>query len=73
MNKEMIVRAWKNPRYRESLAPEQREALPDNPSGKALSELGETELDIATGGRPLNTSPPICATWFLWRCRDLCD
>jgi mersacidin/lichenicidin family type 2 lantibiotic len=50
MKTEMIVRAWKDPRYRASLSAEQRAALPDFPSGKPITELEESELGLATGG-----------------------
>jgi mersacidin/lichenicidin family type 2 lantibiotic len=50
MNKDMIIRAWKDPEYRASLTREQRAALPDNPSGAALPELNEAELGRVQGG-----------------------
>ena len=50
MKREMIIRAWKDPEYRASLSVEEREALPDCPSGKALGELSEAELADAVGG-----------------------
>jgi mersacidin/lichenicidin family type 2 lantibiotic len=50
MNKDMIIRAWRDPEYRASLSPEQRATLPDNPSGKTFSELNEAELGLALGG-----------------------
>jgi mersacidin/lichenicidin family type 2 lantibiotic len=53
MNKETIIRAWRSPEYRASLSPEQRAALPQNPSGAPLTELGENELTEITGGVPL--------------------
>jgi mersacidin/lichenicidin family type 2 lantibiotic len=63
MKKEMIVRAWKDPRFRASLSPEERASLPGSPSGESLSELEETELHRIIGGlvvketelRPANT------------------
>ena len=39
MNNTMIVQAWKSPEYRASLSNEQRTALPENPSGRPLTEL----------------------------------
>jgi mersacidin/lichenicidin family type 2 lantibiotic len=50
MNSEMIVKAWKNPEYRASLLHEQRAALPENPSGRPLTELDDSDLDDVTGG-----------------------
>ncbi|WP_375768696.1 mersacidin/lichenicidin family type 2 lantibiotic [Archangium gephyra] len=61
MNKEMIIRAWKDPVYRASLSPEQRAAIPESPSGIPLNEVDESELDGVVGGRPPLTYP-ICFT-----------
>jgi mersacidin/lichenicidin family type 2 lantibiotic len=53
MKKTMIVRAWKDPAFRASLSPEERAALPESPSGKALTELDESELlEVSGGTRP---------------------
>jgi len=81
MNTEMIVQAWKDPAYRASLLPEQRAALPENPSGRPLSELEESDLDDVTGGVPVHirvTDPQICCfltyvncPTFAVVCRDL--
>lgn len=51
MKKEWIVRAWKDPAFRASLSSEERASLPDSPSGRALTELDESELLGITGGR----------------------
>ncbi|MCY1081986.1 mersacidin/lichenicidin family type 2 lantibiotic [Archangium lansingense] len=48
MNKESIVRAWKDPAYRASLSPEQRTELPEHPSG--VAELDDATLGEAVGG-----------------------
>lgn len=50
MNRETIIRAWKDPTYRASLTPEEREALPECPSGTPMTDLGEDELAAAVGG-----------------------
>ncbi|MBN1204906.1 MAG: mersacidin/lichenicidin family type 2 lantibiotic [Myxococcaceae bacterium] len=50
LTQEMIIRAWKSPAYRASLSEEQRAGLPESPSGKAMTELDEGELDAVTGG-----------------------
>ena len=52
MNKESIVRAWKDPAYRASLSPEQRAELPEHPSG--VTELDEGTLGQAVGGGGLD-------------------
>jgi mersacidin/lichenicidin family type 2 lantibiotic len=63
MNAETIIRAWKDPEFRAHLTPEQRQALPDNPSGKPASELGDDELvDVVGGLRPIQPTPPILLT-----------
>ena len=51
MKKELIVRAWKDPAFRASLSAEERATLPESPSGKALTELDESELLAIHGGR----------------------
>jgi mersacidin/lichenicidin family type 2 lantibiotic len=50
MKKEWIVRAWKDPAFRASLSAEERAALPESPSGKALTELDESALLGIIGG-----------------------
>jgi mersacidin/lichenicidin family type 2 lantibiotic len=66
MNTEAIVRAWKDPSFRASLTTEQRAAMPENPSGKPVSELDDSELEDVTGGiRVINSSPMICCTMTL--------
>ncbi|MCY1073800.1 mersacidin/lichenicidin family type 2 lantibiotic [Archangium lansingense] len=49
-NKEMIIRAWKDPQYRASLSTEERAALPESPVGPSMDALGEAELGQAVGG-----------------------
>jgi mersacidin/lichenicidin family type 2 lantibiotic len=50
MNRERIIRAWKDPEYRASLSTEDRAALPECPAGRALTELHDDELAEAVGG-----------------------
>ena len=45
MKKELIIRAWKDPAFRASLSADERASLPESPSGRALSELDESELN----------------------------
>jgi mersacidin/lichenicidin family type 2 lantibiotic len=78
MDKAMIVQAWKNPEYRASLPLEQRAALPENPSGRPLTDLEEADLDGAVGGIPVRaTHPNVCCFLtlqcpsFSLVCRDL--
>ncbi len=51
MTEDMIIRAWKDPKYRASLSPQEQAQLPEPPSGKPLRELDEEELGIVDGGR----------------------
>jgi mersacidin/lichenicidin family type 2 lantibiotic len=48
MNREDIVRAWKDPNYRSTLSKEQLAELPINPVG--TFELTEAELAEVAGG-----------------------
>ena len=47
MNKEEIVRAWKDSEYRASLTEAQRAQLPEHPAG--LIELTDEQLGVAGG------------------------
>jgi mersacidin/lichenicidin family type 2 lantibiotic len=74
MKKELIVRAWKDPAFRASLSTEERSTLPENPCGKALTDLDEGELLGIIGGRPVELEPstgcvgPIRATCGIINC-----
>jgi mersacidin/lichenicidin family type 2 lantibiotic len=48
MSTEKIIRAWKDPKYRETLHPEERAKIPEHPAG--LVELSDAELGGVTGG-----------------------
>lgn len=54
MLRDRIIRAWKDPEYRQNLSEEERELLPENPAGAI--ELTDEELDMAAGGHPPNPS-----------------
>lgn len=80
MNNTLIVQAWKNPEYRASLPREQRAALPENPSGRPLTELEDSDLADITGGDVVklrHTDPALCCFYTLQcptlsvSCRDL--
>jgi mersacidin/lichenicidin family type 2 lantibiotic len=65
MNAETIIRAWKDPEFRASLTSEQRQALPESPSGRPLTELNEDDLEDAVGGAlTIRATRPIYATHF---------
>ncbi len=65
MNKEQIIRAWKDETYRTSLTAEQLAQLPHHPAG--LVELSSEELGSAAGGMTTETlmSFGCCRTGFL--------
>ncbi|WNG58870.1 mersacidin/lichenicidin family type 2 lantibiotic [Archangium gephyra] len=75
MKKESIVRAWKDPAFRASLSAEERASLPESPSGRALTELDESELLGVTGGRAALEPSTGCTdgvqTCGIIACRDL--
>ncbi len=48
MSKEDIIRAWKDPEYRDNLSEEQRSLLPDNPAG--IIELSDEQAQAVIGG-----------------------
>ncbi|MFL5356355.1 mersacidin/lichenicidin family type 2 lantibiotic [Archangium sp.] len=56
MNRERIIRAWKDPEYRASLSTEERAALPECPAGRAITELHDEELAEAVGGIALTAN-----------------
>ncbi len=67
MHPATIIRAWKDPEFRANLTSEQRRALPENPSGKPLSELDEGEMADVVGGVPLcPPTPPVLNTRARW-------
>jgi mersacidin/lichenicidin family type 2 lantibiotic len=47
MNKEQIIRAWKDEEYRRSLGEGERRLLPDHPAG--IIELSDAQLGFAGG------------------------
>jgi len=50
MSVDMIIRAWKDSKYRASLTAEQRAMLPANPAGELmLMELSEEQLKGVVG------------------------
>lgn len=60
MDHELLIRAWKDPSFRTRLSASQRAALPENPSGRPITELEDDALANAVGaGRYIlvNTVP----------------
>ena len=67
MNPKTIIRAWKDPEFRAHLTSEERRALPDNPSGQPMTELGEDAMGDVMGGVPAcPPTPPLVMTRARW-------
>lgn len=47
MNRQQIIRAWKDTEYRESLGESERALVPENPAG--IIELSDAQLGVAGG------------------------
>jgi mersacidin/lichenicidin family type 2 lantibiotic len=77
MSKENIIRAWKNPEYRNSLTNSERAALPENPAGAVA--LSPEDLEQVSGGflslfwcdPPPDPYPSLFCTFSL-SCPDHC-
>jgi mersacidin/lichenicidin family type 2 lantibiotic len=67
MNKNDIIRAWKDPAYRATLSEQERATLPLNPAG--LADLSDDQLRIAGGAATQVTTAPTCTmnTFLNWR------
>lgn len=50
MEKDLIIRAWKDPEFRAQLSSQQRETLPESPAGHSLRDLDESHLADVVGG-----------------------
>ena len=69
MSSKNIVRAWKDPAYRNSLSAAERAALPENPAG--VIELSDADLGKVAGGylpigHPVITSRMSCDCSTAW-------
>jgi mersacidin/lichenicidin family type 2 lantibiotic len=58
MSKNNIIRAWKDPAYRNSLSAAERAALPANPAGAI--EISDADLGKVSGGRINLSALGIC-------------
>lgn len=56
MKREDIIRAWRDPEFRQGLSAEERASLPESPAGQAFTELDEVALERAVGGAGLAAS-----------------
>ena len=59
MSTKNIIRAWKDPVYRNSLSENERAALPPNPAGAI--EISDSDLGRVAGGEAPSSS--WCNTW----------
>jgi len=59
MSKRNIIRAWKDPKYRNSLIETQKALLPANPAG--IVEIPDEELNNVSGGRERAPYTTICS------------
>lgn len=55
LSKDTVLRAWKDEQFRDSLSQEDRDQLPDRPTGAHGSELTDDQLEAAAGG-----TTPLC-------------
>jgi mersacidin/lichenicidin family type 2 lantibiotic len=70
MSTRNIIKAWKNPAYRNSLTAAERAALPANPAGSI--ELSDEDLGKVAGGKPIDLpSSIICPSRYV--CTYLCS
>ncbi len=71
MKKPDIIRAWKDEEYRNSLSPEERMLLPENPAGAVLLNDEDLQGVLGAGGsNPLFTAG-CCQTYNtcdFWKC-----
>jgi mersacidin/lichenicidin family type 2 lantibiotic len=56
-----VINAWKDPAYRNTLSPAEREALPPNPAG-AIEVPDEPVGNFAVGIIPITFEVSICCT-----------
>lgn len=56
LDRNAIIRAWRDPAHRARLSDAERARLPEHPCGRALTELDEAELHEVAGGRAVAPS-----------------
>lgn len=47
---DLIIRAWKDPKFRAELSANDKSDVPENPAGKTWNESDPDELDDVAGG-----------------------
>jgi len=66
MNKNDVIRAWKDPFYRATLSEEAQASLPQHPAG--ITELRDDQLTTAGGSTPETTALTCTEYTFLnWK------
>jgi mersacidin/lichenicidin family type 2 lantibiotic len=53
-----VIRAWRDPEFRDGLGTAERAALPAHPSG--LIDLSDFDLDAAIGGNAAKSPAVVC-------------
>ncbi len=59
MSKDRFIRAWKDPRFRETLRRVQSDDVPESPVG--AFQLDAASMGKVSGGQPPTYPAPICA------------
>jgi mersacidin/lichenicidin family type 2 lantibiotic len=68
MNKNDVIRAWKDPFYRASLSEDAQAALPQHPAG--ITELSDEQLTTWGASTPITTA--ITCTQYTWASSTSC-
>jgi mersacidin/lichenicidin family type 2 lantibiotic len=63
MSRSKVIRAWKDPAYRNSLSSAEQADLPANPAGAI--EIPETQLGQTAGGKAPHTLADECGLTYL--------
>jgi len=63
MSRSNVIRAWKDPAYRNSLSSAEQADLPANPAGAI--EISDAELGQTAGGKPPHTLADECGATYL--------
>ena len=72
LDKDKIIRAWKDPQYRATLTPEEQAALPPCPAGDP--SMTDAELERIAGGENDGSSNGNSCGWFCtWTCECWCN
>ena len=72
MSNRNVIRAWKDPAYRNSLSEAERSAMPANPAGSI--ELSDADLGKVAGGFVVYTfeCSALCSYVIVCPTRDFC-